>query len=205
MGQFACEFDVHSDRSVLYRRVDAHHGSADDPVMRIDCRRFAILHVPGLGFRDLQRRHQMIGLDHLCQHRSRLNMLPDLEWQIHQHSVDSRTDFQGVELLLLQLGQSPRLVNLVLFLSHLSVDGLLVDHQPLLFQIVSGREFVGFSFGRLVGQAGDHAEIVERLVRICLPLRLTVVCSDGSSARLLSHQIAFELYSQTLVFGFGRL
>ena len=52
-------------------------------------------------------------------------------------------------------------------------------------------------------QAGDHAEIVERLVGLRLALRFVVVGVDGGRAGLLVHQVAVELDLQALILGLG--
>src|SRR5258708_517069 len=125
-----------------------------------------------------------------------------LQRQVHQHSVDPRTDFQRIQLLPLQFGKRSCLIDLGLLLRELSFNSLLVDYQSLFFQIVSGSELVSFALGRLVGQPGNHAEVVEGLVRIRLSLCLAVVRSYGCGASSLGHQIAIEPHSQALVLGF---
>ena len=75
----------------------------------------------------------MVRLDHLGQHRSGRDVLPNLQRQIHQHAVDSGTNLQSVQLFLLQLRQGPRLVDLRLLLRQLRLNRFLVDRQSLLF------------------------------------------------------------------------
>ena len=102
-------------------------------------------------------------------------MLSDLQRQIHQHAIDARSNFQRVQLFLFELRQGSHLIDFGLLLGHLRLNRPLIGGQPLRFKIVSRGELVRLVLGRLVGQARDDAEIVERLVGV--RLRVAPACS----------------------------
>ena len=88
---------------------------------------------------------------------------------------------------------------MALLLSQLRDDRLLRNGQALAFKIMAGSQLVGLAFGLLVGQSGNNAEIVERLVGFRLALCLAVVGADRRGAGFLIHQVAIELAAQALV------
>ena len=63
------------------------------------------------------------------------------------------------------------------------------------------RQLVGRALRLAVGQAGDHAQVEERLVGLRLQLVLRVVGVHLRRRRLLVHQSAFERSLQALVVG----
>ena len=97
-------------------------------------------------------------------------------------------------MLGLELRERADLINPGLLLGNLRFDRLLVDVQALALDVVPGCELVGFALGVFVRKAGDHSEIVERLVSLRLALRLAVICGHGRRSSLLVHQIALQLH-----------
>ena len=79
--------------------------------MCIDRHRFPDLDVPRLGFRDFQFGHEVIWLNDLGKHRSRSDVLSNMQGHFHQDTIDFRAYFQRIELLLLQLGQRSHLIH----------------------------------------------------------------------------------------------
>ena len=69
-------------------------------------------------------------------------MLPNLQRQIDQHASDPGSHLQALKLLLLQLGQRAHLVDLGLLHRELRGDRLLIDLQPLIFDIVARGQFL---------------------------------------------------------------
>ncbi len=67
----------------------------------------------------------MFWLHHFGQHGSGLNVLAYLHREIDQHPADAGSNFERIELLLLQCGESARLVYLRLLLRELSFNGFL--------------------------------------------------------------------------------
>ena len=110
--------------------------------MSVDRGRFADLHIARLRLRDLQFGHQVIRLDHLGQHGPGRNVFSHMQRQFHEHAIDPGTNFQGVELFLLQPGQNPHLLHFGLLLGQLRIDRLLGAVQPLPFETIASGELV---------------------------------------------------------------
>ena len=68
----------------------------------------------------------MFWLHHFSQHGSRLNVLANLHREIDQHARDAGSNSERIELLLLQCGESARLVYLRLLLSQLCLNAFLL-------------------------------------------------------------------------------
>jgi hypothetical protein len=84
-------------------------------------------------------------------------------------------------------------------------NGLLVEVDALVLQVVALVQFVRLSLGGAVGEAADHAEVIEALVCLSLQLRLLLVRAHRRSAGSLRHQIALQLGLRVLVIRLGGL
>ena len=82
---------------------------------------------------------------------------------------------------------------------------MLIDLQPVIFNLVASHHLLRLAGRRLGLQAGDDAEIVKRFVGLRLALGFVVVGVDRRRACLLSHQIAVQLDLQALVLSLGGL
>ncbi len=98
-----------------------------------------------------------------------------------------------------------RLVDLGLREASWIFDRLLVHVELLLAELVLRSELVGSALRLVVGEARDHAEIVERLVGLRLQLVLRVVGIHLRGRGLLVHQRAFKRRLQALVVGLRSL
>jgi len=90
----------------------------------------AKLHIPRLRLRDFRVASDVPAV-HFASIGSLAHMLSHLQWQIDQHSADSRSNSQRFQSLLrFQTPESPRL-SLRLLLRELRFNGFLVNRQPL--------------------------------------------------------------------------